>query len=387
MINASDFTDELIRRNFGLVSCVPCSLLKPLINQTIMDKNLFYISAVSEGEAVGIAVGSSLAGKTGVVMLQNSGLGNIVNPVTSLTNIYRIPVLFIISLRGEPGIKEAIQHKIMGKITNNLLELMNIHYENFPEFKDQVVISLEKLQQRMIEHLLPTAFIVRKNKIQACELSKNILPLTSLNSNYHNEIKHNSDRPTRQRVIKEISKLIKEDDLIISATGGISRELSTECDRPGNFYMQGSMGTTAAIGLGVALIRPDKSVIVLDGDGSVLMRMGSLATVGYYNPTKYIHVVLDNESYETTGGQYSVSSRADLSKIATSAGYRRSVTVSNIEALQDYWQQFYNESGPSFINVKVKKENSQKVKRPSLTPEQICKRFMSAIASTKMNLP
>jgi len=377
MINPKNLTDELRQCDIGLITCVPCSLLKPLINQSIMDPHLSYISAVSEGEAVGIAVGSSLTGKMGVAMLQNSGLGNIVNPVTSLTNIYRIPVFFIISLRGDPERKEAIQHKIMGAITYDVLKLLNIYYEELQA--NSVVNLMKNLHKRMISTQYPVALIVKRGLIHSCDLTREERNISFSEGKYFSETINDNYLLSRHCAIKKLSELLNKEDLVISATGGISRELFSFNDRPENFYMQGSMGTTAAIGLGISLQKPHKSVVILDGDGSLLMRMGSLATIGYYKPARFIHIVLDNESYQTTGGQNSVSTRADFARIAIAAGYQQSVTIDRKELLQKYWNKFYNMKGPSLLHIKLNKETIKKPNRPDITPEDIRDRFMAAI--------
>jgi len=380
VIDAREFLDAVRQHKVGLFTGVPCSLLKPLINHVILDDSLRYVSAVSEGEAVGIAAGSSLTGRIGVVMLQNSGLGNTVNPITSLTNIYKIPCLLIISHRGDPeGKKDAVQHTIMGRITGEMLDLLGVYRQNFPSELAEVGPTVERAFSRMQRDSLPAAFVLKRDVV------------TPFNPNFlarHLErtpgmVVQNDECPrvalTRREAIAEIAALLHERDLVVSATGKISRELFTCCDRPGNFYMQGSMGTTAAIGLGVALNRPERQMVILDGDGAVLMRMGSLATVGYYQPSHYLHVVLDNASYDSTGGQQSVAPAVSFPDVAVAAGYRRAVTVYSLGALRDYWQRFRQEEGPSMLHVKALKGADKSLGRPSWTPEEIRDRFMESV--------
>ncbi len=377
MIEALAFLEEIKKYKIGFFSGVPCSLLKPIINQVISDDNLYYVTAASEGEAIGIATGSGLTGRTGVVMLQNSGLGNIVNPITSLTNIYKIPCLLIISHRGDPKAKEdAVQHKIMGKITEDLLDLLGIYKQDFPLKTNQIKPALKRAFSSMKENSLPSAFILRRDNFKSC------------NSCYQNKnskitfgkVIKNAEIPrillSRKKAISEIASVINREDLVVSATGMISRELFCTYDRPGNFYMQGSMGTTAAIGLGVALNHPKRKVIIMDGDGSVLMRMGSLATVGYHQPSRYIHIVLDNACYDTTGGQKSTSNTLSFPHLAVYAGYRRAVTVYSLKTMLKYFNQFQKEKGPSMLHVKIRKTANRKSKRPTLSPEEIRDRFM-----------
>jgi phosphonopyruvate decarboxylase len=379
MIDAREFLDALKQRNVGLFVCVPCSLLKPFINHVIVDDALRYVSAVSEGEAVGIAVGSTLTGKTGVVMLQNSGLGNIVNPVTSLTNIYRIPCLIIVSQRGEPGMTDAIQHSIMGRITGELLDLLDIHRQHFPKTADAVGPAVGRAFDHMRGSGLPSAFVVKRGMVEAFDPE---FPLRKLDRQ-QTELCTLGEPPditlSRKEAIKQIIDLSDARDLVVSATGMISRELFAYGDRPANFYMQGSMGTAAAIGLGVALNRPDRRMIVLDGDGAVLMRMGSLATVGYCQPRQFLHVVLDNESHDTTGGQPTASPAVDFPGVALASGYRRAATVYGLETLRGCWARFYSLEGPSLLHIKVLKGGDKRIGRPTRTPEGIRDRFMGSV--------
>jgi phosphonopyruvate decarboxylase len=377
MIDAREFLDAVRQRNVGLFTGVPCSLLKPLINHVILDDALRYVSAVSEGEAVGIAVGSGLTGHIGVVMIQNSGLGNTVNPITSLTNLYRIPCLFVVSYRGDPeGKRDAVQHTIMGRITCEMLDLLGVCRQDFPSESAEVGPRLERAFSCMQRDSLPAAFVLKRDVV---------MPFAPDFPARHMErtpgaVIHNEEPPqvtlARREAIAEIAALLHERDLVISATGKISRELFTCCDRPGNFYMQGSMGTTAAIGLGVALNRPGRQVVILDGDGAVLMRMGSLATVGHYQPSHYLHVVLDNASYDSTGGQQSVAPTVSFPDVAVAVGYWRAVTVYSLASLRDYWQWFQQAEGPSMLHIKVLKGADRNLPRPVWTPEEIRDRFM-----------
>lgn len=380
MIDASQFLKELKKYAPGLFCAVPCSLLKPLINHVIIDPDLQYINAVSEGEAVGIAAGSSLTGKTGVVLLQNSGLGNTINPITSLINVYKIPTLLVVSHRGKPGTEEAAQHRLMGKITKDLLTMAGVFHETFPGSPEEIEPVLRTLFDRVKEKEIPVALVVERGMMN----DYNIEPE---NNNPHapdgrllaTDTDGERGLPLSEAV-RCVAGFLTEKEAVISATGDISRNLFNEKDRPANFYMQGSMGTTAAIGLGISLTEPKIPVIVLDGDGSLLMRMGSLATVGYHQPEKFIHIVLDNSCYGTTGGQPSASSAVSFTGISREAGYRRSVCVANREQLCSFWEEFRNRPGPSMIHVKIAGQKSAKTARPSLSPVRIKERFMQCIS-------
>jgi phosphonopyruvate decarboxylase len=379
VISARVFLSALERYDVGLCACVPCSILKPFVNYVLTDDSLHYIGAVSEGEAVGIAAGSTLAGKTGVVMLQNSGLGNVVNPVATLTNIYGIPCLFIVSLRGEPGKNDAPQHSFMGRITYDLLDLMSIYWQDFPGEQDEAGPALERAFGYMADTGLPAAFVIRANSVEPFDPE---LPLRAWHptpAEPHTIGKAVPSTLTRRRAIEHIVELLEPCDLVISTTGMISRDLFDCCDRPRNFYMQGSMGTATAIGLGIVLIRPYHRLVVLDGDGALLMRMGSLATVGYYQPRYFLHVVLDNGSYDTTGGQPTSSPAVDFPGVALASGYRRAATVHDSLGLDQHGADFHKLEGPSMLHVRITRDPGKRVGRPTITPWGIRTRFMESI--------
>ena len=378
MINASEMVSSLTARGYTFFTGVPCSFLKPMINQVINCADLCYIGASNEGEAVGIAAGSHLASKTAVVMMQNSGLGNIVNPVTSLTNIYKIPCLFIIALRGEPELHDAVQHEIMGKITHELLELLGIQYEVFPSRPDEIDSKIQTAHEYLSRSSVPIAFVLKKGSVEEYNPVLDLKKTNGRTGIVLNGKKKVCEGIKRKTAIFEVAINIGADDLLISTTGKISRELFYCADRPANFYMQGSMGCAASIGLGLA-INQQKKVIVLDGDGAVLMKMGTLATIGYYQPQKFLHIILDNQSYDTTGGQPTVSSNVSFPKIAIACGYKRAVTAVDLQEFVHYIQQFLHKKGPSLIHFNVEKGAEKNLGRPSLTPEEIKERFMEAV--------
>ncbi|MDY7076363.1 MAG: thiamine pyrophosphate-binding protein, partial [Chloroflexota bacterium] len=233
MVDAREFLDAVRQHRVGLFTGVPCSLLKPLINHVILNDSLYYVSAVSEGEAVGIAAGSSLTGHIGVVMLQNSGLGNAVNPITSLTNIYKIPCLFVVSHRGDPkGKKDAVQHSIMGRLTNDLLDLLGVYRQDFPSASVEVGPAVEHAFSRMQGNSLPAAFVLKRGVVTPFEPG---FPAEHVERESGAVIQNNEPSRvtvTRQEAIAEIGALLHERNLVVSATGKISRELFTCCDRP-----------------------------------------------------------------------------------------------------------------------------------------------------------
>ena len=259
-----------------------------LFQEAERDPAIKYIAATSEGEAVGIASGCFLAGSIPVVLMQNSGLGNAINPLTSLNLVYEIPFLILISLRGEPGIPDAPEHIVMGPITEKMLELIGIEYEFLVESQSHVEEQLARAYRKIVQTNKPCALIVKKGIFE----SGHSLPVEA-----------NKLLP-RYEAVKTVLSGLKGNEFIVSTTGMISRELyDIKEDDNKNFYMIGSMGCASSFALGVALQQNDKKVVIFDGDGALLMKLGTLATIGHYKPANLIHILFDNESYESTGGQ------------------------------------------------------------------------------------
>ena len=376
MIDSEDFLDRLLQKKISLFTGVPCSLLKPLINRVLSERDLTYISAASEGEAVGIAMGNALTGHMGAVMLQNSGLGNIVDPITSLAHVYKIPCLLIISHRGELGTGDAVHHQVMGRITEQLLDNLGIYHQIFPSTEMEIEEKVAKAVNHMSNTKFSSAFVLKKGMVKGFNRE---LPSTEpklekgemLENEARGEI-----RVARKQAVMQVADNLRKGELVISTAGKISRELFCIADRPGNFYMQGSMGCAASIGLGVALGQDKATTVVLDGDGAVLMKMGTLATIGHYQPKRFLHVILDNESHDSTGGQPTVSSTVSFARIAISCGYCRAVTVYGLDRFNHYLNSFLHKEGPSLLHMKVRRGADKNLGRPDLSPEEIRTRFM-----------
>ena len=379
MLSASSFVEACTACGVSFFTGVPCSILKPLLNVVIHSASTCYVAAANEGEAVGIATGAYLAGRTTAVLMQNSGIGNIVNPVTSLTNIYRIPFLLVVSHRGKQGVNDAVQHSFMGAITEDLLSLIGINAQQFPADEQLLDRQMRYTLRSMRESLLPVALVLEKGIVESYDvdsLSEKIVrpPLSHRSEN--RGVTPPIDR--RAAVIEIITRQISDTDILVSTTGKISRELFFINDREQNFYMQGSMGCAASIGLGLAL-NQSKPVVVLDGDGSAIMKLETMATIGYYQPSRFLHIILDNESYDSTGGHPTVSSGLNFPGIATACGYRFAASVSTRQELAELIQDYINKDGPSLVHVRVKKGAEKNLGRPTISPVEIRQRFMSAI--------
>ena len=320
VIDAKDFIDEMKSKNVTFYAGVPCSFLTPLINYVINEKSLTYISAANEGDAISIAAGAAIGGVSSVAIMQNSGLGNAISPLTSLTYTFKIPLLIICTHRGAPNLTDEPQHELMGKITSKLFETIGIPVARFPTKAQNINTTIETALANMNESGLPQALIMEKGSVAPCMLEDQTAPIVATNQRFIEELSH-ANLLTRHEVLKKLVQATNvEKTVLIATTGYTGRELCAINDRANHLYMVGSMGCASSLALGLALARPDLKVVIIDGDGAALMRMGNLATIGAYSPSNLKHVLLDNEAHDSTGGQQTVSRATDFSKIALACG-------------------------------------------------------------------
>jgi phosphonopyruvate decarboxylase len=378
MIQARSFVETAKMAGFSLYTGVPCSYVKPFINYVIDAPDLSYIGAANEGDAVAIATGAELGGRRAVVMMQNSGLGNAVSPLTSLNAIFRIPVLLIVTLRGEPGgPKDEPQHELMGQITTKMLETMNVAWSYFPTEESDVAAAIEMAVSHMAKTDLPYAFVMRKDSVAAHKLTsrpatRELAPPPSTPPAPFADV---AERPTRTEALSAVQKVTSPDgsDVVIATTGYTGRELYACEDRPNQLYMVGSMGCAAPLGLGLAWARPDRRVVVLDGDGALLMRMGALATIGYERPDNLVHVLLDNETHDSTGAQSTVTHSVDLGACARACGYPSVQRIRRAEELAEALRD--GAKGLRFLHVKTKPGAPDDLPRPKITPREVAQRL------------
>lgn len=365
MIDAPQFVDAARERGYGLWSGVPCSYLQPFINFAIGASGLRYVSAANEGDAVAIASGAELGGVRGVAMFQNSGLGNAVSPLTSLNAVFRLPVLLIVTLRGEPGgAPDEPQHALMGAITTRLLEDMSIPWEYFPTEPAAVPPCLDRAEGKLY------ALVMRKDSVKPWPAPS--LPQASPKARA-------AGRPsaaTHQR--HEFLKVLQGKDILIATTGYTGRELYALEDRPNHFYMVGSMGCASSFGLGLALARPERRVVVLDGDGAALMRLGALAAIGREAPRNLVHVIFDNGMHESTGGQSVAQPGADLAAVAAALGYASATFAATPAELAE---QVASAKGPALIQAAVLPGVMPNLPRPKISPPEVAARLREFLAA------
>lgn len=368
MINTKDFIDNLIEHNFTFFSGVPDSLLSPLISEIEKSKKIKLTITPNEGHALALGIGYHLkTKKIPVVFLQNSGLGNIINPLTSLVNdkIFDIPFLFLIGWRGEPGVNDEPQHVFQGEVTIKQLELLNIEYfvVNAETFDEEIFNFLENADN--------------KSKQIALIFTKGSLP----NSKFKYEEFLNF--PKRVDYLDMLTDLLPKDAVVLSTTGKLSRELYTLRKQKkqinNDFYTIGGMGYTSTIALGICEEENNKLVVCLDGDGSILMQLGSLALIGRKNPKNLIHILFNNFSHQSVGGQPTHSEMVDFSQVVKGFGYLNYKKISNLEDFKLELKNFKNYKELTFIELNTQNNSIENLMRPDLSPKELKSNFMDHI--------
>ncbi len=363
MIRPEFFIEKLRAEGVEFYAGVPDSLLKNVCAYITdhFDKE-HNIIAANEGGAVALAAGYHLAtGKVGCVYMQNSGEGNAVNPLASLTDrdVYHIPLLLIVGWRGRPGVHDEPQHVKQGKITTSLLDVMGIGYEVLSKEEEAAARQIEKAMGSIRETGEAFALVVEKDTFDSYALQN---------------VERNEYTMSREDAIRMVAASITEDAIIVSTTGMISRELFEYRTAMGqgherDFLTVGSMGHASQIALGIALQHPERRVYCFDGDGASIMHMGNMAIVGSRRPKNFVHVVFNNGAHDSVGGQPTVGYDIDLVEIAKAVRYERAVRVCGAEELKDALEGLLDE-GLQLIEVRVKKGNRKDLGRPTTTPIQ-----------------
>jgi phosphonopyruvate decarboxylase len=373
MIEAKLFYDLLSEGGTDFFTGVPDSLLKSFCAYlTDHAGGAKHVIAVNEGAAVALASGYHLAtGKIPLVYMQNSGIGNAVNPLLSLTDadIYGIPMVLVIGWRGEPGVKDEPQHLKQGKVTLTLLETMGIPYfvlsENEDTFRRQVSECFGSIKEKNTPH----ALVIRKDTFTPYTLQKKEPDIGKL---------------SREEAIETVIRSSNPEEIYFSTTGMASRELYEIRERLGqghekDFLTLGSMGHASQIALSAALQKPKLSVTVLDGDGALLMHMGALAAIGNRKPPNFRHIILNNGAHDSVGGQPTLGLKIDIPGIAKACGYREARTVTNQEELRAVLKE--KKQGPVLIEIRVRKGGRKDLGRPKTSPAENKQALMKSLGN------
>ena len=378
MIRPEFFIEKLRENGIDCFAGVPDSLLKNICAYITDHCDAEHnIIAANEGAAVGLAAGHYLAtGQPACVYMQNSGEGNIINPLASLTDpeVYNIPVLLLIGWRGRPGVHDEPQHVKQGKVTTGLLNVMGINYEVLNKEEDkaekQIAKAIDALKKKDVY-----ALVIEKDTFENYQLS-------TINSQLELKL-------SREEAIQTVAAALGEMDCIVSTTGMISRELfeyraAMNQGHKRDFLTVGSMGHASQIALGIAMAKPDRMVWCFDGDGAAIMHMGSMAIVANKAPKNYVHVVFNNGAHDSVGGQPTVGLKIDLPAVAKAVGYKVAITVSSKEELEKELSTLNSQlstfGGPVLLEVQVKKGNRKDLGRPTTTPIQNKEALMSFLA-------
>lgn len=376
-ISCTAFYDICRKHGFSFFTGVPDSTFKSwMAFLEDNDQSTTNVTAVNECEATAIGAGYYLStGDIPVVYMQNDGLGKCINPITTLCDsaVYRVPVLLMIGWRGRPGMDDAPQHHKMGELLNQMLDVLDIEKSLLPSDTEAADSVLAEAKDYMLEREEPYAIIVDEKTFE---------PSQSVNDG-------NTDDLSREEAVCQVADSLDGDEIVVSTTGKLSRELYEHRERNGqgherDFYNVGAMGCTQSIGFSIALNR-DEDVVVLDGDGSVLMQMGAMATHGRYAGENFYHCIFDNEAHDSTGGQTTSSINTSFEDVATACGYATTRTVEKEEALQDAIDDVMNRDGPALLVIEVEKGARRDLGRPSTDPEERKKLLMDTLISTDDN--
>lgn len=374
MILPEEFLRSLRRHGVEFFAGVPDSLLKELctcLTETLPPRR--HVTAANEGTAVALAAGHHLAtGRVPVVYLQNSGLGNAVNPLLSLTDpdVYGIPLLLVIGWRGEPGVHDEPQHVKQGRVLERMLEAMEIPFDVLGPQEDDVDGRIARAVESAVRRRAPHAFLVRAGTFASLARPAALPPAPEAMS--------------REAVIEAILDVTGPRDVIVSTTGKASRELYEARRRRGeggraDFLTVGSMGHCSQIALGIALEKGDRRVYCLDGDGAAIMHLGGLATIGLLGPANLFHVLLNNGAHESVGGQSTGALRLGWPELARAVGYAWAGSVSDAGGLRGALEAMGSVPGPRLLETRIRTGSRPDLGRPSASPRESRERFMESL--------
>lgn len=364
MIEPKQFYDLLLKNDVHFFTGVPDSLLKNICayitDNTDPESNII---AANEGNAIGLASGYHLAtGKTPLVYMQNSGLGNAVNPLLSLASpeVYGIPILLLIGWRGEPGVKDEPQHVKQGEVMLDILDAMQIDYELLPDDMSAARPVIEYLIQQVQTTKTQKALIVKKNTFEKYVLE-------TVNTNDY--------QLSREAAIQAVVNHLDDRDIIVSTTGKASRELfeSRAAKNSGHqrdFLTVGSMGHANQIALGIALKKKNRKVYCFDGDGAALMHTGGMGIIGNYKASNYSHIIFNNGAHESVGGQPTIGLKIDLDAIAKGFKYQGVFQASSLNEINELMPRIKVMDGPILLEIKIASSSRTDLGRPTIAPKE-----------------
>lgn len=376
-IQPQEFYNILLSNGISFFTGVPDSLLKEFC--LCIDANTLkerHIIAANEGNAIALAAGYYLStGKIPLVYMQNSGFGNAVNPLLSLCDheVYAIPIILLIGWRGEPGIEDEPQHIKQGKVQIELLNSMNIPFSIIPDDDESIEKKIERLVNLALKEKQPVALLARKG----------------IFTKYGEASSKSSDLSMmREDALEIILNMLTDDCIITSTTGKTSREVFEIREKNGeshekDFLIIGSMGHCSSVALGIALTRPKQKVICIDGDGALIMHMGSLATVGKLKPANFRHILINNMVHESVGGQETAAGYIDIPGLAKMSGYNNIFSIRDKDQLIDQFDNFLTNKGPNFLEINVKAGSRRDLGRPTIKPVDIKTDFMEFMTRWK----
>ncbi len=385
MIPNEQFLARLQEEGIGFFTGVPDSLLKEIcacITASVDPQQ--HVIAANEGAATGLATGYHIAtGGVALVYLQNSGLGNTVNPLLSIADreVYSIPMLLMLGWRGEPGVKDEPQHVKQGRVQNALLDAMELPYEVIGPDTGDYTDVLHRLVTLAREENRPAALVVRKGTFEKWEGERSAAP-AGMDRPPETTAGQGSVATTpparlmkREDALQTIIRSLDNDTVVVSTTGMPSREIFEIRARDNmghhrDFLTVGSMGHCSQIALGVALSRPDSTVCCVDGDGALIMHMGSLAIIGANAPASFKHIVVNNGAHDSVGGQPTVAFAMDIPAIALACGYRGARKVSDPDELPEALEWLARTDGPVLLEVQVARGARKDLGRPTRSPIQ-----------------
>jgi phosphonopyruvate decarboxylase len=370
MLSPEFFFNLFLKKGTGFFAGVPDSSLKHFcayITEHVSIKNHFICA--NEGNAVSLAAGHYLAsGQIPVVYMQNSGIGNAVNPLLSILDpdVYSIPVLLLVGWRGEPGKKDEPQHKKQGRVLLEMLEAMEIPYKIIDGSKDNAKNSIDAAYEYMEKKNAPFSLVVKTESFESYKIKK---------------ITAREYPLVRETAVKLIIDSIDTDDIVVSTTGMTSREVFEYREALGHghekdFLIVGGMGHASQVALGIALKEPDRKIFCLDGDGAAIMHMGSIAINGISGCENLFHIVLNNGAHDSVGGQPTVGHKIDFIRIAEACRYKTFSSVEKKGEITACLKKIMGDPGPHFLEIRLNKGNRKGIGRPTTSPVDNKKAFM-----------